>query len=350
MKIIYVESNTYDGHHLYYLNKLVEGNEEAKLVVPKKVDGIPDDRQYIVGYPSSNRKFFVYRKWLNEVYAVIKKEKPDIVHFLYGDIFYRFFGFGLKKKHKTIVTFHQVRRGKLRDVSLKHIFRCISLGIVHTTGLLQELKAIGIRNIAQIEYPNFTMNRTQTAQESKEFFSLPEGKRVIGAIGGTRHDKGLDMLLEALKRVQTPFHLLIAGTVNSFDETFIKERISDYQENVTLYLKYLDDDEYYHAVNASDIVALPYRRIFDGASGPLTDGAVKEKTIIGPSHGSLGKIIKDYHLGYTFESENVASLSEAIERALSEDFAYDDKAKEYVKKIDPERFKNNYLAIYDRLA
>lgn len=349
MKIIYVESNTYDGHHLYYLNKLVEGNEEARIVVPKKIEGLPDDRQYIVGL-SSNRKFFVYRKWMSEVYAVIKKEKPDIVHFLYGDVFYRFFGFGLKKKYKTIVTFHQVRHGKLRDVSIKRIFRRISLGIVHTAGLLQGLRAIGIQNIAQVEYPNFTMNKTQTARESKAFFSLPEGKKVIGAIGGTRRDKGLDILLEALRRVQTPFHLLIAGAANSFDEAFIKERISDYQENVTLHLKYLDDDEYYHAVNASDIVALPYRRVFDGASGPLTDGAVKEKTILGPSHGSLGKIIKDYHLGYTFESENVDSLSETIERALSEDFAYDDKAKEYVRKIDPERFKKNYLEIYDRLA
>ena len=70
-----------------------------------------------------------------------------------------------------------------------------------------------------------------------------------------------------------------------------------------------------------DIFVLPYRKEFDGASGPLTEAVVREKMIVSSDHGSLGKIVNSNHLGITFESENSKELEKALSRALVIDFS-----------------------------
>lgn len=114
-------------------------------------------------------------------------------------------------------------------------------------------------------------------------------------------------------------------------------------------LRYLTDSEICTIVSASDIVVLPYRKIFDGASGPLVEGVAYGKTIIGPNHGSLGQIIKDNHLGYTFESENVDDLARTINKALSEKFTYDEYAEKYQKSLKTSYFIRSYTEIYKKL-
>jgi len=39
-------------------------------------------------------------------------------------------------------------------------------------------------------------------------------------------------------------------------------------------------------VESSDVILLPYRRIFKGVSGPKTEGVTREKCIIGLNEGS----------------------------------------------------------------
>ena len=50
------------------------------------------------------------------------------------------------------------------------------------------------------------------------------------------------------------------------------------------------------AINACDYIVLPYRYSFDGASGPLVDGVIADKIIIGANHGSLGNLINNNNL------------------------------------------------------
>ena len=46
--------------------------------------------------------------------------------------------------------------------------------------------------------------------------------------------------------------------------------------------------------------------------------------IVGPNHGNLGDTISKNHLGYTFETENVESLAEVLNRALAEKWEPDE--------------------------
>ena len=102
-------------------------------------------------------------------------------------------------------------------------------------------------------------------------------------------------------------------------------------------------------MNAADIVCLPYRKSFDGASGPLGEGVALGKMIVGANHGSLGKLIKENHLGYIFESEDVHSLANTLDKALSHKWEPDEKYEAYQQILKPERFQKEYLELYKRI-
>ena len=104
------------------------------------------------------------------------------------------------------------------------------------------------------------------------------------------------------------------------------------------------------AISASDYIVLPYRKSFNGASGPLGEGVSFGKCIIGSDHGNLGFTINTYHLGYTFKSENVDDLSNVITQALSVPFSEDEQYMKYQKLLNPDHFRLEYKTIYEQLT
>lgn len=349
MKILFIDI-AIDGHHLDYLKSLQEYNIEnysSVVVLPKKVKELSNP-QYIFPQKCLLKKASGYLRFLMFISKIMKIEKPDVIHFLYGDFFYRYFGIGLFlfNEAKTIMTFHHVRRSKLHDISLKIIFSNISTGIVHTRKLVNDLSNIGIRNCMHIEYPNFNPIREKDKREISVRMNLPLNKPILLALGGTRNDKGLDILLESLEKVKCEFHLLISGKEEKFKEDYIREKIKTYKDKVTLQLKYLSIEEYNDSLLVSDIIVLPYKRIFDGASGPLTDAVWLRKMIIGPSHGSLGELIQTQELGKTFESESFNDLARVIEESLINLDSWEFKADSYRKSLRLENFTKSYFDLF----
>jgi glycosyltransferase involved in cell wall biosynthesis len=351
VKIFFVDT-VLDGHHLSYLKQL-HRNEiyESVYFIPEPISNL-DSKQYIYDEKYNLFNLFDYYHWLKDIKKIIEHEKPDIIHFLYGDRFYRFFGIGLSmfKDYKTIVTFHQTRKALLNKISLKSIFSLIDIGIVHTEYLLNELSLISISNVAQIEYPDFNDNTILTDQKNaRKILGINTKNEILLALGGTRNDKGLDLLLEALNYVSQPFHLLIAGAEQDFTEEYIKKKIERYRGEVTLILKYLSEKELNLCLQAADYIVLPYRKIFDGASGPLVEGVGFRKIIVGPNHGSLGEIIEKNKLGPSFEAENIRSLSNAISSVLKKEFYWNELSENYRLKIDKGNFSNKYEKEYTEL-
>ena len=349
MKIAYVDI-LLDGHHMSYLKTLVKEHPDSILILPERVNEL-GHKQYILDSHMLYKHPLKYIKWMLSVKRIAEKEAVDVIHFLYGDVFYRYFGFGLKliKNIKIIGTFHQIRRSNIKDISLKRIFRNINIGIVHTDSLRDDLNNIGINNICQIEYAQFNDLSKVNSIEAKRKLNLPKDVKIISAIGGTRGDKGLDILLESLNEVSQPFHLLIAGSEVTFSKEFIMNKIEKYKNNVTTILRYLTDEELVNCLAASDIIVLPYRKSFDGASGPLGEGVWLRKLIIGPNHGSLGKILIENNIGICFETENTKELTKAINKALKDDYKWSTEAENYRSKIDPKEFIEKYQNIYNTL-
>lgn len=343
MKIMYVDIST-EGHHLIYLNSLLQNvSSESFAALPVSAQNI---QGRVRTFPSpAIRTVSGYKAWIRDLKKIVSEEKPDLIHFLDGDSIMRYFGLGLSnfKACKIVITFHHLFSGKLREISMRNMLRQANAGVFHTDIIKQRVRSFGCKNVWCIPYPCFL--DVDMCQGSCKRHEVP----VLLALGGTRHDKGLDILLEALKSVKEPFRLVIAGKEEQFNRDYIERKIQSYESSVELQLRFLSEQEVLSYMCNSDIIVLPYRKEFDGASGPMCEGIYLGKAIIGPDHGSLGKLIRQCHVGYTFESESVSSLAECLNQALAETFVYDVTAKEEQKKLKPEAFIEKYLELYDTL-
>lgn len=317
-----------------YASALHSGAYESVLAMPKEEEGIV----YLPHEDIGGLKIRNYLRFVKSVKKLVEREQPDVVHFLDGNPLVNYMGLGLGflKRYKTVITYHLYFGGCYKELGHKRLAK-LSHSVVHTKELASRFQKFG--PVTHIEYPNFLMRDEKAEGEPGN----------ILALGQTRYEKGLDLLLEALCGVKNDFTLTVAGAVGAFDESFIKEHSKPYADRVRLRLCHLSEEEVRSALRQCSIVALPYRNSFDGASGPLTEGVGYRKCIIGPASGSLGKNIRDNHLGYTFEGENVPSLQLALERALTQPFAYDGTAEAYRAFLSPERFRQQYTDLYKRL-
>ncbi|MBR2875828.1 MAG: glycosyltransferase [Clostridia bacterium] len=352
MKIVYIDINTL-GHHIPYISALVNGcDNEAVAILPQRVEEL-NCRQY--KYETSDRKngkrsFLQFKKWINEIYEYVEKENPDVVHFLNADFFYRYFGYGLNKfkKYKTVTTMHCLRDGFLNKMSAKMISSSVDSVVLHSEFLKDKLSCYGKTNGVHIEYPNFKKS-PYSKTDDKEYYGLDVAVPVLGCIGETRNDKGLDIMLEALRNVKYPFQLLVAGKPVHFDEEYIKEKTAAFSNKVRTKLEFLSDEDFLRAINATDIIVVPYRKVFDAASGPLGEGVALGRCIVGPDHGNLCNTITKNHLGYTFESENPLSLAETLNEVLQKEFVTDEVYENYRKTLDVSCFLNSYNNLYNSL-
>ena len=344
MKIMFVD-NSIDGHHLEYLRHLAGSKEyESIAILPDRVEELSVKQICYPHLDLKKKKVGEYLKWIKALQKIAVNEQVDIVHFLDGDSIMRYFGFGFErfKTFKTVITYHHLFPGKLREWSIKHTLRKVSMAVVHTEEIAEKIKEYGCKNVRCIEYPCF-LERKGTKVSRKN------AAKTLLALGGTRYDKGLDILLEALKAVKEDFRLLIAGREETFTYDYIKKEIKSYEEKVDLRLKYLSDEEVEECLDEADIIVLPYRKEFDGASGPMCEGVFLGKIIIGPEHGSLGSLIQKKHVGVTFRSEDKDDLSECITRVLQQGFQYDSVACEYQQTLDPKLFMKKHGLLYMEL-
>ena len=349
MKVVFIDTSV-SGHHAPYICALENVPDSAEAILPERIETLRIQQVECILKNSSKRKLTDFLKWARAVRQIVDREQPDIVHFLMGDDFYRFFGAGLSlfSKYKVVVTLHWMRSGLAGRLSTKCIAMQADCVVVHSDYIQHKLRSYGVKNTEHIEYPQFGTTYF-TTKEARALWHLNQEIPVIACIGNTRYDKGLDILLEALTKVKQPFQLLIAGKAAYFSEEFIRKKTQSYSEAVCLHLAYLSDEELALAVCAADIIALPYRKKFDGASGPLGDGVVHSKMIVGPNHGTLGYTIKKHHLGATFETENVDSLAEVLNHALEETWKPDRQYHEYQNMLSPEYFRKKYFELYQKM-
>lgn len=353
MKILMIDTDL-EGHHIAYLNEIINGcDAEFTLVLPKTIEAFSGSR--IITYSPidlNKKKFIPFIHWMKELSEIAEKEQPDIIHFLMGDVFYKYFGTGLSlfKKYKTVMTLHWIRPGKLQHISLFSFCKKVDTVVVHSSYLLAELQKLDVHNGVHIEYPQFKRPSNIQVDEAKQYWKLSPGKPVVLALGSTRPDKGVDILINALNNVHRPFQLLIAGKPEEFDEVYIKEHTQKYASQVVTALRYLTDKEVELAVVAADIIVLPYKYSFNGASGPLGEGVCQEKCIIGSGHGNLGATIQDNHLGYVFQTENSDDLARVIDDALEKQPFYpDSKYRTYKSSLNPALFVKSYNNLYKNM-
>ena len=192
------------------------------------------------------------------------------------------------------------------------------------------------------------------AEERYLTFALTKGRLanktldLLGKIGITCeeiYDKESRKLIFVNEDLKLRFFLSKGPDV----PTYVEYGVADIGVVGNVILEFLSQDKFEACICASDIIVLPYKRIFDGASGPLGEGVAKNKMIIGANHGSLGQIIEMNHLGYTFESENVEELTRVLEKALSTEWKLDENYMAYKEILSTERFQKEYAELFKQL-
>lgn len=350
MKVLYIDT-FFSGHHEKYFRSLIK-NKNAYESIAIMPNDAPKDKVIKYHLDSNFTRFSIikYAKWMSKVKQIINIEKPNVVHFLYGDFFYRYFGLFLSTLNvdRIIVTLHHVKKSFLRNYSIRKIAKKVSVLVVHTKSLYDDLLTLKINNIVHIEYPSFIPeNKKGHLLKGLKNKNCIDGKIML-ALGATRKDKGLDILLQALKKIDKNFYLVIAGKEADFSEKYIRKETEKFSGKIFIYLEYLTEEELIGLYNYGDIIVLPYRKFFDGASGPLAEGVSYGKIILGPNHGSLGKIINDNDLGMVFNVNDINSLCNSIIKLLDSNFSKSDKYIKYQESILEKHFVEKYNKLYSQ--
>lgn len=349
------------GHHSHYINALTyclrENGVDYFTILPsdfRVAEGFILDSPVKLNFV---QYFFARKNWLKKVSQIISREKPHIVHFLSGDSLYQLGGIGMSSiadvTENIVITQHHVPLELKRKYLFKRFAKYAKKIVIHTEMNNFSLQSLGVPldKLTVIDYPIFHQT-SLSLEESRRRVNLSTNLPVLLSIGGTRYDKGLDILLEALSYIQNKFLFLIVGKEEFFTENFIREKLKKISKEVILRLGVLSDDEFGWYCDAVDCIVLPYRKIFDGASGPMTEAVWRRKPVIGPSHGSLGNLIEKNDLGYTFEAENPLSLASTIDRYVANinSFQWSELAEKYREKIALSTFKDQYFSLFQSLS
>tara|TARA_B100000214_G_scaffold56448_1_gene36224 strand:+ start:7661 stop:8803 length:1143 start_codon:yes stop_codon:yes gene_type:complete len=155
---------------------------------------------------------------------------------------------------------------------------------------------------------------------SRVHLGLDKSKKVILFFGMIKRVKGLDILLEAFKKVidkNPDIILLIAGKTWENDFSIYQKIINqnNLNNNIVLHNKFIPQNDVEHYYCASDLVVLPYTKIYQ--SGVLMMALSYERPVLVSDLPPLKEVIIDNENGFLFKSENINDLSTKLNFILS---------------------------------
>jgi len=185
-----------------------------------------------------------------------------------------------------------------------------------------------------IPFINIQFNK----EKSRKQLAIPNNRRVLLFFGMIKKVKGLEILLSALKGVvkENPDVLLvIAGKPweNDFSlyQNIIDENnLSDY---ILLHTKFIQQEDVEHYYCASDLVVLPYTKIYQ--SGVLMMTLSFERPALVSDLPPLTEIISDNENGFLFKTENMSDLTNKLNSILLDEVLIERvrfKGFEFIKK------------------
>lgn len=318
------------GHHWTYDKLIIEAlskNYSDMVIYRSGTKANDDQRKFLeekgikiseFTYDESNitNRFdlLLYRmRILNHLLAFCKKEEVDKVLFLYADgLLAALLLTRLKKMKCNYYFFLHWFPSKRIDRFMFSLAKCEHV-FVHTEYIKKTLPRKIQNKTVVLPYPVADIDRTNLGGTSLS-------KNRLLYFGGTRKDKGIDILLEALKRVRVDVALTICGPESYFKETYIVEQLTQCPHVVEqkIMLRYVTNEEMEEEYQRADIVVLPYRRTFRGESGVLLEAINHKKMVIAPDILHFREYLEEAGNGVLYSAEDVESLSEAINKAVKD--------------------------------
>lgn len=220
------------------------------------------------------------------------------------------------------------------------IYRLADRVIVHNKVSMQELIAIGIQSkrISIIPHGNYLncIKDMPSKAMARDRLGIGHSAKVVLFFGQIKDTKGLDLLIESLPKVACEVPkvlLLIAGRPWKTDISSFELMIESLNVKALcrLHIGFVPDDEVATYYAATDVVALPYRRIYQ--SGVLLMAMSYSKPVIVSDLPGMTEIVTDRANGYVFMNSSSDDLARVLIRALNneeERRLYSERALEYI--------------------
>jgi len=345
MKVFLIDHRL-DGHHQIYINAL----DKIEYTV-KCVD---------IVYFKPIRHFFAYfikrYHYLNQIKKMLidnQNDKNSLYHFLYMDDFLiPIWNLFKDFKTKIIVTLHQIPSSKVKILILKKTSRHINKIIVHSEYIQKKLFQLGIHNVVVVDYPRFhKYEKNLESFDARKYLNLPTNKMIISALGSTRYDKGIDILLNSFvylnDHIKKEIIILLSGEEDYFKENVLKLLIDKYSINCIYKFEKISDDEFYKSIISSDMIVIPYRKVFKGISGLMIEAISNRIPCISSDNESLKSTLQKHSAGLIFESENEIDLANKIRDAFYQKDTLKNKLV-YNGEYEVEYFIESYDKLYKK--
>jgi glycosyltransferase involved in cell wall biosynthesis len=222
------------------------------------------------------------------------------------------------------------------------IYRLADRIIVHNKASQLELESIGLPSdrISVIAHGNYleSMIEMPSSAEARRALGIEASAKVVLFFGQIKDVKGLDLLIQALPIVahEVPsVLLLIAGRpwkteIARYDALIDELNV---REKCRLHIGFVPDDEVSTYYAAAEVVALPYRRIYQ--SGVLLMAMTFGRPVVVSDLPGMTEIVADGVTGYVFLQGSKDDLAKALIRALKDEIGGQGiamRASEYIRK------------------
>jgi glycosyltransferase involved in cell wall biosynthesis len=280
-------------------------------------------------------KFFNPMTYIN-LYKIITKENPDIVHVVFEDLISGFLILFLKNKYKIIITEHdpQLHDGESFITRLSFFLsRIISRNfsdaiIVHGQNLKNYLieKGVPDKKIFIVPHGDFSYYKKYTN-------TIKEEKFTILFFGLIRDYKGLNFLINAEPFIASSLpdiKIIIAGN-GEFSKYHALIKNPNHFE---IHNRYISDSEIADFFSRAAIIVLPY--INASQSGIIPIAYAFKKPVVVTNVGSIIEVVEDGKTGLIVPPEDSVALAKAIITLLSNDSLREEMGSNAYKKMQDE--------------
>jgi D-inositol-3-phosphate glycosyltransferase len=207
---------------------------------------------------------------------------------------------------------------------------------------IRESKKRIVRIIKQGAYTN-----TEIDIYTKNISIPPEidcDKKLILFFGQIGIRKGLDILLLSMKFIKKEYKLIIAGRLRDKSDVYYRDIIlkNNIMDRIIFLNRYMSTEEKNYLFNVSEIIVLPYKKIYQSAV--LLTAMSYKKVVVTSNLPPNLEIIKDGINGFIFESENYIDLANKINCIISLDV----KVKKQIENNAYSFVQNEYS--WDKIA
>lgn len=229
----------------------------------------------------------------------------------------------LKKGTKRVAILHNVIPHEKRffDKGANNYFLKQNEGfVVMSDAVLNDLLSLKPdAKYLRIDHPIYNQfGEKQDRNNALEKLNLNPNKKYLLFFGFIRAYKGLDLLLQALSKLDSSIELIVAGEIYGsfvpYQEIITRENLS---ERVHLFTDYISDDQVSDFFSASDVCMLPYKSATQ--SGITAIAHHFDLPIIATDVGGLKESIHHESNGLIVQEPNPTAISEAISHYFKEE-------------------------------